>query len=118
MTRTNMQFSVARKALCSTFLVALLMGAGTTAEAKIKCWKNNEGVRECGNVVPPEFAQQGHEEVSSGGVKRESTGRAKSLEELEAERAEAKRKAAAEMLEREQAAKDRVRPIVGRLIHQ
>jgi hypothetical protein len=59
-------------------------------------------------VVPPEFTQQGHDEVSSGGVKRESTGRAKSLEELEAERAETKRKAAAEMLEREQAAKDRV----------
>ena len=108
MTKTNMQFSVARKFLYSTFLVALLMGAGTTAEAEIKCWKNNEGVRECGNVVPPEFAQQGHDEVSSGGVKRESTGRAKSLEELETERAETKRKAAAEMLEREQAAKDRV----------
>ena len=58
--------------------------------------------------MPPEFAQQGHDEVSSGGVTRESTRRAKSLEELKAEHAEAKRKAAAEMLEREQASKDRV----------
>ena len=106
MTRMTMQFSVTRKVLCATFLVVLLCGAGNTG--KIKCWKNNEGVRECGNTLPPEFAQQGHDEVSAGGVRLESTGRAKSLEELEAEREEAKKKAAAELREREQAAKDRV----------
>ena len=83
-----------------TILAVLPSLAVLPAEAAIKCWTNKDGVRECGNVVPPEFAQQGHDEVSSGGVTRESTRRAKSLEELKAEHAEAKRKAAAEMLHR------------------
>jgi len=89
-------------------MIAVVCGAAGAAETKIKCWKNNEGVRECGNFVPPEFAQKGHDEMSPGGVTLDSTGRAKSVEELEAERAEAKRMAAAAEREREQTTKDRV----------
>jgi len=92
----------------ATCMIAGLSGIGSIAEAKIKCWKNNESVRECGNSVPPEFAQQGHDEVSSRGVRLDSTVRAKSLEELQAERATAKAQAEAEVRRREQAAKDRV----------
>lgn len=89
-------------------MLVVLCGVGSAAQAKIKCRKNHEGVRECGNSVPPEFAQQGYEEMSSGGVTVDSKGRAKSLEELEAEREVAKAQADAAIREREQAAKDRV----------
>lgn len=70
--------------------VALLAaGASLPASAAIKCWTNNEGVRECGESVPPEFAQQGHEIIKESGVVQE-TERAKTPEEL----AEEERKAA------------------------
>lgn len=55
------------------------------AVAGFKCWTNHEGVRECGNVVPPEFAQKGHEEISSGGIVTKRVERAKTGEELVAE---------------------------------
>ncbi|MFT4562205.1 MAG: hypothetical protein ACI9BW_001949, partial [Gammaproteobacteria bacterium] len=70
--------------------------------------KNHEGVRDCGNSVPPEFAQQGHQEVSDGGAMTMFKGKAKSLEELEAEREAQKEKLAAQKRAREQAVLDRV----------
>ena len=76
-------------------------------QAKFKCWTNNEGVKECGNAVPPEYAQQGHEVMNKHGVARESK-KAKTLEELAAER-EAEKLAAAAAVEQEKRAKlDRV----------
>lgn len=73
------------------------------AFAGIKCWINRDGVRECGNSVPPEYAQQGHEEKSKSGVTKEVTGKARTVEEVAAERkareaaeAEAARQAAAQ----------------------
>jgi len=65
------------------------------ASAGIKCWVNRDGVRECGNVVPPEYAQQGHEEKSKSGLTKEVTGKAKTVEEAAAER-QAREAAAAE----------------------
>ena len=55
------------------------------ADAAIKCWTNNEGVRECGNRVPPEYAQQGHQEISESGMIIDEQSRAKTKEELAAE---------------------------------
>ncbi|MFP6780641.1 MAG: hypothetical protein VCB59_02995 [Gammaproteobacteria bacterium] len=81
---------------------------GSPVPAKIKCWKNNEGVRECGNSVPPEFAQQGHQEMSQGGARKTVAGRAKSLEELEAEQAAEEEKRTLAKEQREQVALDRV----------
>ena len=78
------------------------------AEAGIKCWKNKEGVRECGNSVPPEYAQQGHETKDSRGLTVGKTERAKSMEELEAERAADKEKQKAAVAEKKRAALDRV----------
>ena len=54
--------------------------------ARIKCWTNKEGVRECGNVVPPEYVQKGHEEVTKSGVTVKTQKRAMTAEE-KAERA-------------------------------
>jgi len=78
------------------------------AAAPIKCWTNKDGVRECGNVVPPEYAQQGHEELNPRGIVVEERERAKTPEELEAERREAERRAAEAQGLRRQAAEDRV----------
>ena len=70
-----------------------------SAVGGIKCWTNHEGVRECGNAVPPEYAQQGHEERSSRGFTKDITGKAKSVEEVKAER-EAREAAEAEAAKR------------------
>ena len=85
-----------RKQLFSTFIIMFALSGLTlsgTAQARMKCWTNNEGVKECGNKIPPEYAQQEHQELGKGGLVREKTQRAKSDEEL----AEARR------LEKEQA---------------
>ncbi len=84
------------KQLFSTMIVMFALSGLTlsgTAQARMKCWTNNEGVRECGNSIPPEFAQKEHQELGKGGIVREKTERAKTDEEL----AEARR------LEKEQA---------------
>lgn len=84
---------------------------GAEAGGAIKCWINSDGVRECGTVVPPEYAQQEQTEISKGGVTTGKIERAKTPEELEAERqraaAEAQAKAEAERKAQEQLAADR-----------
>ena len=104
----NPKFLFPRQGMLAIFLITVLCGWGATVEAKIKCWTNNEGVRECGNFVPPEYAQGGHEEKSAGGVTVDSIGRAKTLEELEAERIAEQKNTAVALRESEKAAKDRV----------
>ncbi len=80
--------------------------------AAIKCWTNDDGVRECGNTVPPEYAQKAHRELTAEGITVGTTKRAKSKEELRIERAEAARTKATRMEEerkiRAREAKDRV----------
>lgn len=92
---------------------ALALSAGLgwpTAQAGggIKCWTNSEGVRECGNAVPPEYSQQGHQEVSKQGIVIDEKARAKTEEEVAAERRAAAEKLEQERLARERAATDRV----------
>lgn len=66
-------------------------------QARIKCWENSDGVRECGEIVPPEYAQKSHKEISSQGVTLEESERAKTEEErLEEERLAAIEKEEAE----------------------
>ncbi len=55
------------------------------AHARIKCWTNSDGIRECGNTVPPEYSQQNTKQVNKLGVTIKETGRAKTQEELDAE---------------------------------
>lgn len=68
-------------------LFALTLLATTPVAAGIKCWTNKDGVRECGNAVPPEYAQQKTEVKDEFGVTVKQSGAAKTIEELEAERA-------------------------------
>jgi hypothetical protein len=68
-------------------LLALTVALPGSAFGAIKCWTNKEGVRECGNVVPPEYAQQETRTLNQRGITVEVQERAKTAEELEREQA-------------------------------
>jgi len=70
-----------------TLITMCLMMLSIPAQARIKCWENSDGVRECGETVPPEYAQKSHKEISSQGITLDESERAKTEEErLEVER--------------------------------
>ncbi len=78
-----------RKQLFSTFIIMLSLTGLTlsgSVQARMKCWTNSEGVKECGDAVPPEYAQKGHQELGKGGLVREETERARTDEELAEQR--------------------------------
>jgi len=81
--------------------VLLLIGFSINTPAAYKCWTNHEGVTECGEKIPPEFAQKGHKEISEQGIVLEKQDRAKTEEELREE----KRQAALEKEKKERASK-------------
>ncbi len=67
-------------------LTTFMLGSiSLPANAAIKCWTNKDGVRECGDKVPPEYSQQGHQELSKQGMIKEEQKRARTDEELAAE---------------------------------
>ena len=74
----------------TTVAIVIVLAAAPSAHAGIKCWTNKDGVRECGNSVPPEYAQQETETKDKGGLTIDKSERAKTLDELEAERQQAK----------------------------
>ena len=92
--------------------ISLAAAAPSTQARRIVCWKNNEGVRECANAVPPEYAQKSVERKSSMGLTIEKTERAKTEQELEQRRIDAERlrveKAEQDRLRAEQKRRDRV----------
>ncbi len=88
--------------------LALLACLVPQAFGAYKCWTNNDGVRECGNAVPPEYAQKGHVEKSDSGLTVQQQARAKTLEELETELEKKRAATRAAELARKQAAEDRV----------
>ncbi len=53
-----------------------------SSHAGIKCWTNKDGVRECGNAIPPEYSQQSSETINERGITVESKERALTKEEL------------------------------------
>jgi len=74
------------------FTVSVLV-LTSNAHARMKCWKNSDGVKECGDKVPPEYTQQGYQELGKGGIVRDKTDRVKTKEELEKEKHEVAAKA-------------------------
>lgn len=104
--------------LCHLLLLAGCLALPTTFAATkpgggtIKCWTNKDGVRECGNTVPPEYIQQEVDTLNKRGVTIDVKERAKTKDELEQERAarEAEEKRLAEEKRRreEQAAYDQM----------
>lgn len=57
--------------------------------ARMKCWENSEGIKECGDKIPPEYIQKGYQELSKGGIVLEEKERIKTKEELEKAKKEA-----------------------------
>jgi len=96
--------------------LALALGYALTAPATsiaaIKCWTNKDGIRECGNVVPPEYAQQETRTLNDRGVTVNIKARAKTPEEVAAEKEkqdeEAKHAADEKKKKDEQAAYDQM----------
>lgn len=74
-----------RKNLILSLLLGSLLVLPLSAQAAFKCWTNKDGVRECGNAVPPEYAQQQSETINERGQTVERQQRAKTAEELEQE---------------------------------
>lgn len=64
-----------------TFICMALLVLSTPAQARIKCWENSDGVRECGETVPPEYAQKSHKEISNQGIVLEESEKVKTEEE-------------------------------------
>jgi len=73
---------------------------------KLKCWTNDDGVYSCGNVVPPQYAHKGHDELNSRGRVVEEIAPEKTKEEREALLAEEQSKEEALRLKAEQEAED------------
>ncbi len=99
----------------ATLAAGLMLGLVVSlpvSGARIVCWTNADGVRECGNAVPPEYAQQSTERKSKQGITVERKARAKTSEELAAERAQRERMSREEeerqRIEAERAQYDRV----------
>jgi hypothetical protein len=71
------------------FLIALsfiVLSANANAERSyIKCWKNAQGLTECGNRVPRQYYSQRIEYIDDKGITRKVKERAKTQEEKEAE---------------------------------
>ena len=94
--------------LCQLLALVLVSSISLDANAGIKCWTNKEGVRECGNAVPAEYAQQGHTRFNAQGVAVGHQERAKSQAEF-AEEERIKKEKAEEDRKRQDAEKaDRV----------
>jgi len=90
-------------------VMTLILGvASLPAQARIKCWTNKDGIRECGTSVPPEYSQKGHTELNDQGMVIEKKERAKTKEELEEEARKAEMEAEQKRKAQEQAKQDRI----------
>ena len=78
MTKTKLT----HKLLLSSAIMVLTLNSAALQAGKIKCWTNSDGIRECGNIVPPEYSQKGHDELNSQGVRIKHHERALSPEEI------------------------------------
>lgn len=94
--------------LCQLLALVLVSSISLDANAGIKCWTNKEGVRECGNAVPAEFAQQGHTRFNAQGVAVGHQERAKSHSEFAEEGRIKKQKAEVDRKRQEAEKADRV----------
>ena len=91
-------------------LLALLLGsfAPTAFASTYKCWTNEDGVRECGQNVPPEYSQQRVEILNQQGVVVEVEEAAKSQEELEQEKRAAEQRKLEQQQQEEKRRQDHI----------
>ena len=74
----------------------------------LKRWQDADGNWHFGDTIPPEYAQQGHEEVSKQGIVREVKDRAKTDEEIAEEKRLAEIEKQKQMEAEKQARQDRI----------
>src|SRR3990172_1708840 len=94
--------------LVSIYLCTVSAGVEARETKKLLCWTNSDGVKECGDKLPPEYAQEGHEVLNKSGRVVKETERVKTEEELAEAKKQAAIKAAAAKAAKEQAAKDKI----------
>ena len=95
--------------LILSLAIFLLAGAGLSAQATtIKCWTNKDGIRECGQTVPPEYSQKSPVELNDQGMLIKKEARAKTEQELEEEARQEQAEKEAKLKKQEQARKDRI----------
>jgi hypothetical protein len=75
---------------------------GKSSGALIKCWKNDLGVRECGQIVPPEYSQRRIEVLNDRGLVVQIIEPPKTPAQLEQEREEQQKRKAQEAAKKEQ----------------
>lgn len=98
----------ARIILAAGFVSLTMSSYAGSKGSDIKCWTNSEGVRECGNKVPPEYAQQEHRELSEQGIIIDYTQRALTDEELAEQKRQAKLEAERERKLQQQRRQDAI----------
>lgn len=91
--------------LITTLALTLL---STAAQARIVCWTNKDGVKECGDKVPPEYAQTDRQELSKQGLVVDEKERAKTDEELAEEKRQAELQAEQDRIAQEEARRDKI----------
>lgn len=67
-------------------------------KANIKCWNNEEGIRECGDRIPPKYAQGASEEFSDNGILLKRNPKAKQMNQINQDQQKADRKKADKLL--------------------
>lgn len=90
------------------FTALVIAGVSLSGQARIKCWTNKEGVRECGETVPPEYSQKKYQELNERGMVVKENERAKTEEELKEEARQAAIEAEKRRQQEEQAKQDRI----------
>ena len=80
------------------FLLICLMQNPIITNANIKCWHNENGVRECGDRIPPKYAQGPSEEFSDSGVLLKRNPKAKELNQIDQDQKKANQKKADRLL--------------------
>jgi phosphoribosylanthranilate isomerase len=86
----------------------MLASFSIPAQARIVCWTNKEGVKECGDKLPPEFAESGHKELDNRGFVVDETAREKTDEEVEEEKRLAEIQAEQDRIKEEAIRRDRI----------
>ncbi|MGD8546714.1 MAG: hypothetical protein PVG50_02890 [Thiohalophilus sp.] len=90
-------------------LMLLLLGLGGYGHAATyKCWTNDEGVRECGQSVPPEYSQKRIEILNDRGMVIEVEEPPKTPEQIEEEKRAEELRKKQEKLEAEKRRRDLV----------
>jgi len=66
-------------------LITLLVTSLPTF-ATLKCWTDEDGITNCGNVVPSQYSQHGYQEFNQKGMAVSKVGRAKTPDEIAEEK--------------------------------